>query len=145
MPLTTGSRLGPYEIVGLLGAGGMGEVYRARDTKLRREVALKILPELFAADPERLVPAIQSPRPETLMLVDRSGRAQPLREVETFYLNELSVSPDGRRVAVRVTKASDDVHVPSWPRVRSLRYQTDNTSYSGRPDRKSRSARFGCC
>ena len=54
MSLSTGTRLGPYEIVGLLGAGGMGEVYRARDTKLRREVALKILPELFAADPERL-------------------------------------------------------------------------------------------
>ena len=54
MTLTAGTRLGPYEIVALLGAGGMGEVYRARDTKLRREVALKILPEAFATDPERL-------------------------------------------------------------------------------------------
>jgi serine/threonine-protein kinase len=49
-----GTRLGPYEIVGPLGTGGMGEVYRARDTKLDRDVAIKILPELFAADPERL-------------------------------------------------------------------------------------------
>ena len=48
-----GTRVGPYEVVGLVGAGGMGEVYRARDTKLRREVALKILPPLLAADPDR--------------------------------------------------------------------------------------------
>jgi len=54
MSLTTGERVGPYEIVSLLGAGGMGEVYRARDTRLNRDVALKILPEIFAADPERL-------------------------------------------------------------------------------------------
>ncbi len=54
MPLTIGTRLGPYEIIAPIGAGGMGEVYRARDTKLNRDVALKILPELFAHDPERL-------------------------------------------------------------------------------------------
>jgi hypothetical protein len=54
MPVTPGTRLGPYEITGALGAGGMGEVYRARDTKLQREVALKILPEIFSRDPDRL-------------------------------------------------------------------------------------------
>ena len=52
--IPSGSRLGPYEIVGALGAGGMGEVYRARDTQLNRSVAIKVLPELFAADSERL-------------------------------------------------------------------------------------------
>jgi len=52
--LVTGTRLGSYEITGPLGSGGMGEVYRARDSKLNRDVALKVLPDLFANDPERL-------------------------------------------------------------------------------------------
>jgi serine/threonine-protein kinase len=54
MRLSPGTRLGPYEVIGSLGAGGMGEVYRGRDTKLHREVALKILPDEFAHDAERL-------------------------------------------------------------------------------------------
>lgn len=54
MGLTGGTRLGPYEIQAPVGAGGMGEVYRARDTKLRRDVAIKILPEIFTSNPERL-------------------------------------------------------------------------------------------
>jgi eukaryotic-like serine/threonine-protein kinase len=51
MALTAGTQLGPYEIISLAGAGGMGEVYRAKDTKLGREVAIKILPDEFARDP----------------------------------------------------------------------------------------------
>jgi serine/threonine-protein kinase len=54
MPLSVGDRLGSYEIVAPIGAGGMGEVYRARDTKLEREVAIKVLPAALAQDPERL-------------------------------------------------------------------------------------------
>jgi serine/threonine-protein kinase len=54
MSLAAGTRLGPYEIIAPIGAGGMGEVYRARDTRLKREVALKVLPDSLASDPERM-------------------------------------------------------------------------------------------
>jgi Tol biopolymer transport system component/predicted Ser/Thr protein kinase len=54
MPLSVGDRLGPYQILAPIGAGGMGEVYRAKDTKLKRDVALKVLPSAFANDPERM-------------------------------------------------------------------------------------------
>ena len=54
MALASGSRLGVYEILGSLGAGGMGEVYRARDTRLNRDVAIKVLPDALAGDPDRL-------------------------------------------------------------------------------------------
>ncbi|MCI0612204.1 protein kinase, partial [bacterium] len=54
MPLSPGSKLGPYKIVALLGAGGMGEVYRAGDSRLGRDVAIKVLPESVAKDSETL-------------------------------------------------------------------------------------------
>src|SRR5262245_39127634 len=55
MPLAPGARLGVYEVVGLLGAGGMGEVYRARDVRLGRDVAIKVLPASLGTDAERLL------------------------------------------------------------------------------------------
>ncbi len=54
MPLEPGTTLGPYQVTAKIGEGGMGEVWQARDTKLDRDVALKVLPEAFTSDPDRL-------------------------------------------------------------------------------------------
>src|SRR5215475_5091034 len=54
VPLTSGTRLGSYEVIAPLGAGGMGEVYRAHDTRLGRDVAIKVLPESLASSPDRM-------------------------------------------------------------------------------------------
>ena len=66
MALAPGVRLGPYEIAAEIGVGGMGEVYRARDTKLDRQVVIKVLPEAFAADRECLA-AESAKRPGRMM------------------------------------------------------------------------------
>jgi serine/threonine protein kinase len=70
MPLAAGTRLGPYEVLGLIGAGGMGEVYKAHDTRLDRTVAIKALPSELSTDQERrtrrpLTSRRRSPRPST--------------------------------------------------------------------------------
>jgi serine/threonine-protein kinase len=85
--LALGTRLGSYDIIALLGTGGMGEVYRARDTTLHRDVALKILPDTFAADPDRVarfrrearvLAALNHPNIATIYGVEDSGRVHAL-------------------------------------------------------------------
>jgi serine/threonine protein kinase len=68
MLFAPGVRLGPYEIVGPLGSGGMGEVYRARDPRLGRDVAIKVLPAAFSANPERLTHFEQEARAAAVIL-----------------------------------------------------------------------------
>ena len=72
-----GRRIGVYQIQTLLGAGGMGEVYRARDTKLGRDVAIKILPKVFTSDPERLARFEREARLLALELQFRLGSSSP--------------------------------------------------------------------
>jgi eukaryotic-like serine/threonine-protein kinase len=79
MPLTIGSQLGSHEIVALLGKGGMGEVYRARDTKLKREVAIKILSDEFSRDHDR-VGRFQR-EAEVLASLDYVSYCTPVNEV----------------------------------------------------------------
>src|SRR5580698_8223486 len=82
MPITIGARLGSYEVVAQIGAGGMGEVYRAHDTKLGRDVAIKVLPEAFAHDSDRLarfqreakmLAALNHPNIATIYGLEQSG------------------------------------------------------------------------
>ena len=82
MPLSAGDKLGPYEILAPIGAGGMGEVYRARDPRLNRDVAIKILPEAAALDGERrerfqreayVVAALNHPNIVTIRSVETDG------------------------------------------------------------------------
>jgi serine/threonine-protein kinase len=91
MSLTSGARLGSYQIVSPLGAGGMGEVYRARDTKLGRDVALKILPDAVANDPDRLMRFEREAK--TLAALNHPHVAQ----VYGIEEGPLSDSADGRR------------------------------------------------
>jgi hypothetical protein len=105
MALATGTKLGSYEVLAPLGAGGMGEVYRARDTKLNREVALKVLPEAFAQDAERMarfqreaqvLASLNHPNIATIHGLEESGatRALVMELVEGATLAErLSVAP----------------------------------------------------
>jgi serine/threonine protein kinase len=79
MPITIGTKLGSYEITALLGKGGMGEVYRAKDPKLKREVAIKILPDEFSRNPDR-VSRFQR-EAEVLASLDYVSYCTPVNEV----------------------------------------------------------------
>jgi len=77
----SGTKFGPYEILALLGVGGMGEVYRARDSKLNRDVALKILPAMFTDDAERM--AAGKPRASDLQIIDWASKRLPLASLDS--------------------------------------------------------------
>jgi len=108
MSLSPGTRLGSYEVVAAIGAGGMGEVYRARDTKLDRDVALKVLPESLATDPDRLMrfereaktlAALNHPNIVTLHSVEEAGgvRFLTMELVEGRALDQL-IPQDGLEI-----------------------------------------------
>src|SRR5689334_10883317 len=105
MPLQAGARLGPYEVVARLGAGGMGEVYRARDTRLGRDVAIKVLPQHLSEQPEirsrfereaRTVSSLNHPNICTLFDVGREG--------DTDYLVMELI--DGETLAQRLSRGA---------------------------------------
>jgi serine/threonine protein kinase len=99
MPIAPGSKLGPYEILAAIGAGGMGEVYRAHDTRLGRDVAVKILPETFASDADRLRRFNQEARVVASLA---SGRRAPMRDLApadrsgVTDVKRVSISADGK-------------------------------------------------
>jgi eukaryotic-like serine/threonine-protein kinase len=126
MALTTGTRLGPYEITGAIGAGGMGEVYRARDTKLGRAVAIKVILDQFAADEERIgrfereakmLAALNHPRIASLFGIEHVGGqhflVMELIEGETLA-DRLRRGPmrveDALPLAIQIAEALEAAH-----------------------------------
>jgi eukaryotic-like serine/threonine-protein kinase len=126
MTLAPGTRLGPYEIVAPLGAGGMGEVYRARDSRLGRDVAIKVLPQAFAADPERLarferearlLAALDHPNIARILGLEELGGARGL-VLELAEGDDLAVKlargslavDDAIAIALQIARALEHAH-----------------------------------
>ena len=125
MSLQPGSRLGPYEILALIGAGGMGEVYRARDTALKRDVAIKVLPDLFASDRERLarfereahlLASLNHPRIAAVYGLEADGRALVMELVDGATIADRiaegpiawpAIAPIARQIAEALQAAHD--------------------------------------
>jgi serine/threonine protein kinase len=134
MPLSIGDRFGPYEILAPLGAGGMGEVYRARDGKLKREVALKILPANFAGDPDRmsrfhreaeLLASLNHPNIATIYGFEDNALAmeliagETLRDIAGKAHRHLAIFPGGQRRLRRTDRKHDQaILVKRHPRPR---------------------------
>lgn len=121
MPLTPGSKLGPYEILGPLGAGGMGEVYRATDTKLEREVAIKVLPAGVAQDTERLarfereakvLASLNHPHIAQIYGIEETSteRALVMELVPGQTLQTPLPLPEALRIAVQIAEALEAAH-----------------------------------
>ena len=168
MALASGTRLGPYEILSALGAGGMGEVYRARDTKLNRDVALKVLPPAFTADADRvarferearLLASLNHPHIGSIYGLEDAGNvpALVLELVEGDTLDDrvrrgALPLPEALAVAQQIADALDAAHAvrhhPS--RSQTLQHQDHaamgwsrcSTSVSQRPSRPKGPARI---
>src|SRR4029453_6627083 len=125
MPFTPGTRLGSFEILALIGSGGMGEVFRARDTKLNRDVAVKVLPDQFAVDPDRLarfrreaqiLPALNHPNIGQIYGIEESGGVpaivMELVDGETLDPRlKTRVPPDGARGVSRALPLDEALSV----------------------------------
>jgi serine/threonine protein kinase len=106
MDFAAGTRLGPYEIVALIGRGGMGDVYDARDTRLNRDVALKLLPDAFASDPERLARFIREA--QTLTALNHPHIAHVHGLEETTHGRTLVMElVEGEALASRIAPAGE--------------------------------------
>src|SRR6059036_3746503 len=127
MSLTPATRLGPYEIIAMLGAGGMGEVYRARDPRLGRDIAVKVLPEDMASAPDRLarfereaktVAGLNHPNIVVLHSIEEVAGTSflTMELVEGRSLADL-VTPGGLR-SPRCSTWRSRLPTPSWPRTR---------------------------
>src|ERR1700726_167165 len=117
MPLAAGTRLGSYEILAPIGAGGMGEVHRARDTKLKREVAIKALPEAFARDPERMARFQREAEvlaslnhPNIAAIYGVEGRALVMELVEGTSLKGPLPFDDAWKIASQIAAALEYAH-----------------------------------
>jgi len=117
MSLTTADRFGPYEVLALIGKGGMGEVYRARDSKLKRDVALKILPEAFARDPARmarfqreaeLLASLNHPNVATIYGVEENALVMEVVDGDTLK-GPLPIQ-DALRLAKQIAEALEYAH-----------------------------------
>jgi eukaryotic-like serine/threonine-protein kinase len=129
--LNIGDKLGPYEVIAALGAGGMGEVYRARDTKLNREVALKVLPEAFASDAQRMarfqreaqvLASLNHPHIAAIYGLEESGQARALvmELVEGSTLAERLVAQGARSDPAPLQSSKDMEKPPSVSRRMAL-------------------------
>src|SRR5260370_3226279 len=121
MPLSAGTKLGPYEILVPLGKGGMGEVYRATDTKLGRDVAIKVLPPALAHNPERLarfereakvLAALNHPNIATIYAVEESpeGKALVMELVPGTTLMGLLPLANALRIALQIAEGLEAAH-----------------------------------
>ncbi len=125
MSLSAGARLGPYEVLAPLGAGGMGEVYRARDTRLEREVAIKVSPAEVAAETERLrqfekearsASALNHPNIVTIHDIGTTGRRELWKTITPqdpagIWTAELMISPDGKSYTYYCSRQLADLYL----------------------------------